>query len=86
MNDASGIRLTLLDSSVQPIRRAGPDRVRRGDDLANRWKTRCYTLAGRGLAALMLAAVLPVILLTIVLVRCTSPGPAMLSLRGNGGW
>ena len=77
MNDTSGIRLTLLDSSVQPIRRAGPDRVRRGDDLANRLKTYCYTLAGRALAALMLAAALPVILLTIVLVRCTSPGPAI---------
>jgi lipopolysaccharide/colanic/teichoic acid biosynthesis glycosyltransferase len=77
MNDASGIRILLLDSSVRPIRRAGPERVRYGHDLAKRWKTCCYTLAGRTLAALMLAAALPVILLTIVLVRCTSPGPAI---------
>lgn len=77
MNDASGIRLTLLDSSVQPVRRAGPDHVRHGHDLANRSMARCYALAGRALAVLMLAAALPIILLTILLVRCTSPGPAI---------
>jgi lipopolysaccharide/colanic/teichoic acid biosynthesis glycosyltransferase len=79
--------MTLLDSSVQPMRRAGPDRVRRGHDLANRWKAHCYAFSGRALAALVLAGALPLILLTIIAVRCTSPGSAIyrqMRLGANG--
>ncbi len=87
MNEATGIKLMVLDSSVHPTRRTGPDRVRRRNELSRRWAASGYALLNRALAALMLAAALPVILLTIVLVRCTSPGPAIyrqVRLGANG--